>query len=258
MNWNEIKNNLQAPFPSTEIEWRVARAGQKNGKVWAFVLAYVTNRAIQNRLDNVFGVTGWKNEYTEAPNGGLMCGLSVWDEDKKQWITKWDGAENTEFEAVKGGLSGAMKRSAVQWGIGRYLYGLTENFAIVNESGSNRDKFKDKESGKNIYFKWDPPRLPDWALPDKQEHNKQDGAPIKTGFKKSDVIDIMKKKIKNPDDLARQFKKMIVDAFTKEYGELGDEKTKEAASARINSIAGKNALAECSVDELENILRSVK
>ena len=42
---------------------------------------------------------------------------------------KWDAAENTQVEAVKGGRSGAMKRAAVQWGIGRYLYNLEEGFA---------------------------------------------------------------------------------------------------------------------------------
>ena len=76
------------------------------------------------------------------------------------WITKWDGAENTDVEGVKGGLSGAMKRAAVQWGIGRYLYGLEETFAIINERGRFRGRTKDQKP-----FRWDPPELPEWALP---------------------------------------------------------------------------------------------
>lgn len=51
-------------------------------------------------------------------NGGVECGISI--KIDGEWITKWDAAENTQVEAVKGGRSGAMKRAAVQWGIGRY------------------------------------------------------------------------------------------------------------------------------------------
>jgi hypothetical protein len=54
-----------------------------------------------------------------------------------------------------------MKRSAVQWGIGRYLYGLDETFAQVSENGSLRGKTKDGKP-----FRWDPPQLPKWALPE--------------------------------------------------------------------------------------------
>jgi hypothetical protein len=75
-------------------------------------------------------------------------------------VTKWDGAENTDIEAVKGGLSGAMKRAAVQWGIGRYLYDLDEGWANIHDRG--RHSAKDKN---NKWFKWDPPELPPWALP---------------------------------------------------------------------------------------------
>lgn len=113
---------LQAPFGVEDMEWRVQQAGStQQGKLWAIVVPYITNRAIQQRLDDVCGVSGWKNEYTSTPNDkGTLCGISIkFGED---WITKYDGAEDTDIEAVKGGLSSAMKRAAVQWGIGRYLY----------------------------------------------------------------------------------------------------------------------------------------
>jgi hypothetical protein len=150
---------LQDRFAADEIEWRLQQAGEKNGRVWAICVPYVTNRAIQGRLDEVVGPGNWKNEFRPGPDGGVMCGLSVRVGD--EWVTKWDGAENTDIEGVKGGLSGAMKRAAVQWGIGRYLYGLDETFAQVSESGSLRGKTKDGKP-----FKWDPPHLPRWALPE--------------------------------------------------------------------------------------------
>jgi hypothetical protein len=149
---------LQAYFHRDEIEWRIQSAGEKNGRIWALCVAYVTNRAIQARLDAVVGPSNWQNEFRPGPDGGVVCGLSI--RVGKEWITKWDGAENTEIEGVKGGLSAAMKRAAVQWGIGRYLYDLEDSFANVNEQGRFRGRLKD---GAN--FRWDPPELPPWALP---------------------------------------------------------------------------------------------
>ena len=111
-------SKLKDCFESNDIEWRLQQCGKtKEGKIWGMALAYVTNRAIMNRLDEVCGPENWKNEFKAAPDGGILCGISIKIGD--EWVTKWDGAENTDIEAVKGGLSGAMKRAAVQWGIGR-------------------------------------------------------------------------------------------------------------------------------------------
>lgn len=148
---------LQDFFDVDEIEWRLQQAGEKNGKVWAICVPYVTNRAIQTRLDETVGPGNWKNEFRPGPGGGVLCGISVRVDG--EWVTKWDGAENTDIEEVKGGLSGAMKRAAVQWGIGRYLYRLEESFGNVHDNGKLRGKTKDGKS-----FRWDPPQLPAWAL----------------------------------------------------------------------------------------------
>lgn len=153
---------LDEPFAPEDIEWRIQQAGKGGKGIWAKVLAYVTNRAIMKRLDEVCGKAGWRNEYRDIPNnGGVECGISI--KVDGEWITKWDAAENTQVEAVKGGRSGAMKRAAVQWGIGRYLYNLEEGFAIVSAERANGFHFaKSKEVG---VFYWKPPALPSWALP---------------------------------------------------------------------------------------------
>lgn len=110
--------DLRQPFAIKDIE---VRAGQTNGdKTKAMALAYVTSRAIMDRLDEVCGPENWADMYTAAPVGGVLCGISIRVGD--DWVTKWDGADNTNFEAVKGGLSGSFKRAGVKWGIGRYLY----------------------------------------------------------------------------------------------------------------------------------------
>ena len=149
---------LQDYFAPDAIEWRIQQAGEKHGRVWAIAVPYVTNRAIQVRLDEVVGPERWRNEFRPGPDGGVMCGLSIRVGD--EWVTKWDGAENTDVEGVKGGLSGAMKRAAVQWGIGRYLYTLDETFAHVHDNGRFRGKTRDGTT-----FRWDPPQLPSEVLP---------------------------------------------------------------------------------------------
>lgn len=152
---------LAAPFTPTDIEWRLQQAGKKgNGEIWAKCLPYITNRAIMERLDNVCGPGNWKNEYREWTIGtaGVLCGLSIRIDG--EWITKWDGAEQTDVEAMKGGLSAAMKRAAVQWGVGRYLYDLPEGWAKIVERGEHYGKTKDGQA-----FQWDNPDLPDWAMP---------------------------------------------------------------------------------------------
>ena len=68
---------LRAPFHPDELEWRVQQVGQSNGKLWAIVLPYVTNRAIQNRLDEVVGPANWKNVFRPGPAGGVLCGLAL-------------------------------------------------------------------------------------------------------------------------------------------------------------------------------------
>ena len=161
MNTEDLKK-LAEPFPASDIEWRVGQAGQNGERVWAKVLAYVTNRAIMDRLDGVCGPENWANQFTAGPSGGVLCGISIMVDG--YWVTKWDGAENTDFEAVKGGLSGAMKRAAVHWGIGRYLYGLEAGWADINDNGAHYQP-KDKQ-GKYPAFKWDAPGLPAWAVPE--------------------------------------------------------------------------------------------
>lgn len=164
----EALAQLREPFPSRDIEWRVQQAGEKRvgSGFYAMVLAYVTNRAIQQRLDDVCGPGNWCNQFRKAPDGGVLCGISI--NVDGEWVTKWDGSDNSDFEAVKGGLSKAMKRAGVQWGIGRYLYDLEEGWANIHDNGANRfyGNVKTKEGGKRkASFKWDPPALPDEFLP---------------------------------------------------------------------------------------------
>jgi len=194
---------LKDKFPEEDIEWRVSRSGMKgDGKIWALVLAYVTNRAIMDRLDEAVGPENWQNEFLPGPNGGVMCGLSI-RMLKEDWVKKWDGADNTNFEAVKGGFSDAMKRAGYQWGIGRYLYKLPETFAVISEKGRYSDKVKSSD-GKVKWFKWNPPDLPKWALPAPKEQTgkpKQQKKDAKTtkNFKFLESVKKLKANVREED-----------------------------------------------------------
>lgn len=123
-----IREALAKPFAPEDLEWRIQYADEKKSR--GIVVPYVTNRAIQSRLDDVVGVDGWYNSYKPWHGANKkeaqICGISIYFEERGGFITKWDGAEDSDIEPVKGGLSDSMKRAAVQWGIGRVLYSMTE------------------------------------------------------------------------------------------------------------------------------------
>lgn len=163
MTENEtLEKALNEPFDESELEFRVQQSGIKNGRVWARVFTYVANRAIMNRLDAVFGAGGWQNQF-RVEKDGILCGIGA-KLPGTDWVWKWDGAQETDFEPFKGGISGSMKRAAVHWGIGRYLYNLEATWAKVCDDGAYSDKIKG-DDGKTTWFKWDPPPMPEWALP---------------------------------------------------------------------------------------------
>ena len=174
-----LMDRLAEPFRKQDLAWRLQRCGMKQGNIWAMAIVYVTSRAIQERLDEVVGVENWRNEYKPinvlikeyhktVEWSGFLCGLSI--KINGEWITKWDGADNTEIESLKGGISGAFKRAAVPWGMGRYLYKMKESFIkninmdkkFKNVSGWESGRTSEKQGSVNFY--WKVPELDPWAL----------------------------------------------------------------------------------------------
>lgn len=197
-----IEARLQEPFEPNDIKWRVQQSGVKNGRVWMIVLPYITGRAIQKRLDDVFGVFGWEvkmepifgprptvtinadvvgkqklNELMSeaqkpSEQDGFICTLRFYDAKSGTWITRQDVAPMTDIEPLKGGSSGALKRAGAMLGIGRYLYQLKSGFAncvpceYQRDAVNNYAYVKDKANqGTGYGVDWTPPALPDWALP---------------------------------------------------------------------------------------------
>lgn len=127
---------LAAEFPREAVHWR-AQTLTKDGTK-ALALAYLDARDVMDRLDAVCTPGGWRNSVTETPRGRLIATIEIRVGD--EWIGKTDGAGDTAVEGEKGGISDSLKRAAVLWGIGRYLYRMDAVWAPCETSEWNGKK----------------------------------------------------------------------------------------------------------------------
>lgn len=127
---SDMFEQLASPFDPSEVDWRVGSTNADKSKGMA--LAYVDARTVMDRLDTVCGPAGWQNRYImEGTKTVCEIGVKCGDE----WVWKADGAGDSDIEADKGALSDAFKRSAVRWGIGRYLYNLKSPWVTLKALG---------------------------------------------------------------------------------------------------------------------------
>jgi hypothetical protein len=122
----ELTEALSAPFDLKDVKFKPAVVSGSR----ALALAYVDARAIQDRLDEVMGVMGWQDEYECLPDGSVVCRLRLRLGD--EWITKMDvggpSEQPDEGDRRKAAFSDALKRAAVKFGVGRYLYRLPQQW----------------------------------------------------------------------------------------------------------------------------------
>lgn len=144
-----IIEELKKPFAVESIHWRVGATNQKKLKpgdqLKGIPLAYINARDVMERLDFVIGCENWQDRYPR--DGCCELGLRI----NGEWVWKSDGAGQTDVEGEKGQYSDALKRAAVKWGVGRYLYDLPNEW--VELTGNTYKPFKT------------PPKLPQWATP---------------------------------------------------------------------------------------------
>lgn len=135
---------LARPFDADAIRWLpqsivgpdFKKAAKTSGKYpdgcKAKFLAYANARDVMDRLDSVLGVDGWSDSYVvllDAP-WTVECSLTV---DVGKPITKTDvGYSNdpendkAKNEPAKAAYSDALKRAAVKFGVGRFLYDMPD------------------------------------------------------------------------------------------------------------------------------------
>lgn len=121
---------LREPLPIDQIEFRV-QSINKGG--YATILAYKDARVDQQRLDEVVGPLNWMREHKD---GNRNCVVSIWCDDKKQWVSKEDTGTESNTEAQKGLASDSFKRACFNWGIGRELYDYPVISVKLNGGGS--------------------------------------------------------------------------------------------------------------------------
>lgn len=124
---SQLTKALAAPLDPGDIKFKpqVVKGNR------ALAIPYLDARTIQDRLDEVLGVEGWQDEYTPLPDGSVVCRLRVRCDG--EWITKVDVGGPSEQpdsgDRLKAAFSDALKRAAVKFGIGRYLYRLAPLWA---------------------------------------------------------------------------------------------------------------------------------
>jgi hypothetical protein len=117
-----LAQKLAAPFDASEVKFKPQHVTGNR----ALVVPFVDARVIQDRLDEVLGVMGWQDRYKCLPEGSVVCRLRI--RLGAEWITKEDvggqSEQPDEGDRRKAAFSDALKRAAVKFGIGRYLYRL--------------------------------------------------------------------------------------------------------------------------------------
>ena len=126
---------LSKPFANKDIQWRVQRL-TRDGQS-GLALAYINARQVQDRLNEVMGVD-WQNK-TINYGSKTICHLGL--KLDGEWVWRSDGAGDTQFEADKGAMSDAFKRSAVLFGVGRHLYDLPSVFVKCETVNGKFKKF---------------------------------------------------------------------------------------------------------------------
>jgi|GEM_PF-2908704 len=115
----EVLESLSEPFPEDAIGWKAQALYPKDKPTTALAVPHITARHVMNRLDEVVGPAGWQTDFEFIP--GLKAAkvmLTVLG------VTKSDigFVAGDDDAAIKGSVSDGLKRAAVLFGIGRYLY----------------------------------------------------------------------------------------------------------------------------------------
>ncbi|BAW01564.1 Rad52/22 double-strand break repair protein [Thermus thermophilus] len=130
---DEVWRKLAEPFPPGEVQWRVEALSRDKKR--ALVVPYVDARTVLDRLDKVVGPEGWHDAYEVLSDAErqvkdergerrerlceVKCRLTVLG------VTKEDVGEG---DSLKAAFSDALKRAAVKFGVGRYLYRLEKQW----------------------------------------------------------------------------------------------------------------------------------
>ncbi|MBU5669569.1 hypothetical protein KQI68_06910 [Peptoniphilus sp. MSJ-1] len=115
---------------------------------YIILVLYKDARVDMKILDETYGPMNWQRRH-EVINNNLFCTVSVFDEDKQQWISKQDVGIPSNTQKEKGEASDAFKRACTNFGIGRELY--TSPFIYIK---ANDKEVQQKGSKFTIYTRF--------------------------------------------------------------------------------------------------------
>jgi hypothetical protein len=138
----EVVAALAEPFAPHEIKFLVqARTQDKKSGMAA---PYIDARMVMDRLDEVVGPENWSFNVVQVLDNGAVVGqLSVFDVHKSDVGYVQPDNNEADEASIKGSSSDALKRAAVHFGIGRFLYSLPKTWGDLDERGRN---FKNPEA----------------------------------------------------------------------------------------------------------------
>ncbi len=176
-----LLENLKKEIP---YQWRVQ--SRNKDKTKAICSAYIDARDVMNTLDK-YCVHGWQTDVKELA-GFIFYGIGIevpelTSEGKMSGFSttlwRWDtGAriednekDNMYEQAGKSAASDALKRAAVQWGVGRFLYDLPTVTMPCDQYGNVVD-----ERGQRV-----------WDLTEHINHKKGKTASVSVATKSSSI-----------------------------------------------------------------------
>ena len=174
MNFRTLKAN--------EISCRVNQINEKG----LTLLLYKDARVDMDILDETVGCMNWKKEYTRDNQN---CIVSIYDKEKKEWISKEDTGTESNSEKEKGLASDSFKRACVNWGIGRELYTAPFIWISASDAGIQVDKTGKTKTYEKFYVE---------AI--KYEEKRITHLSIKNSKGKRVYVLMPKKEVKNEDN----------------------------------------------------------
>lgn len=130
-----------------QIEVRPTNTKNKGN---ANLLLYIDSRCAANILNDAVGQFNWQIDYKDVA-GKIYGTLSIWDNDKQQWVCKTDTGSESNIEADKGQASDILKRCIARWGCD-YLYSSPEIRIKCPDSYYYNDKMTMTFSVKEIDY----------------------------------------------------------------------------------------------------------
>jgi hypothetical protein len=157
---SDLYRQLSEPFDISEIKWRVTHRNRDGSR--GAVIAFADPRAYTDRLNQLFTPSGWTRNYDVTTVSAVSrvkrdkiiqtgkvlvtCALTI----ARLGCHSGSGEEWADEEnAMTASEAQAFKRAAMCFGLGRYLYKLTETWVPLDEYGKPTSL----------------PALPQWALP---------------------------------------------------------------------------------------------